>query len=107
VPLPLVSSLANTASACAVLVPPAPSAFSNSVLVIWPLPSASICENRSCKACCRLVGVALVAAVVCDWLCASSSALMVCGEICAVLLLDPVLVLAVDVVVEGANSPLD
>jgi hypothetical protein len=32
---------------------------------------------------------------------------MVCGEICAVLLLDPVLVLAVDVVVEGANSPLD
>ncbi|MGY3534702.1 hypothetical protein ACVISU_007470 [Bradyrhizobium sp. USDA 4452] len=32
---------------------------------------------------------------------------MVCGEICGVLLLDPELVLLVDVVVEGANSPLD
>ena len=93
------------------LVPPAPSAFSNSDLVIWPLPSASIYENRSFSASERLVGVALVEAVVCDWPCASSSALMVSGEICVELLLPvPVAVLPevdVEVLVEAENSPVD
>ena len=94
----------------ALLVPPAPSAFSNSVLVIWPLPSASISENRSFSASDRLVGVVLVEAVPVEavaWLCASSSALMVCGEICGVPAPDPPLVLLdVDVAVERSNSPV-
>ncbi|HET6448985.1 MAG TPA: hypothetical protein VFG31_07730, partial [Conexibacter sp.] len=48
-------------------------AFSNSDLVIWPLPSASICENRSCSAAERLVGAELVV----DEPCAASSACIV------------------------------
>jgi hypothetical protein len=80
------------------LVPPAPSALSNSDLLIWPSPLASICENKSWRDDEALVDVALldvvlleavlleaallvVALVDADWLCASSNALMVCGEI--------------------------
>jgi hypothetical protein len=58
-------------------------------LVILPLPSASIRENRSFKASCRLIDDELddvelveVLALADDWLCAASSALMVSGEIC-------------------------
>src|SRR6516164_8089604 len=64
----------------AVLVPPAPSAFSNSLLVILPSPLASICEYKSCNAC---EGSSEAVDVAPDWLCAAISALMVCGEICA------------------------
>ena len=75
------------------------------------MPSASICENRSFSASDRLVGVALVEPVVCDWLCASSSALMVSGEICGELLLpEPALVLLladVELLVAAENSPVD
>ena len=70
----------KTLSACAVLVPPAPSAFSNSDLVIWPSPLPSICENRSCNALDGPVDDDVVAAVD-AWLCAASSALMVAGDI--------------------------
>jgi hypothetical protein len=80
-PSPLVSSWLNTLSACAVLVPPAPSAFSNSDFEIWPSPLPSICENRSCSAADWLVGVD-EAVVVVDWLCAASNACIVAGDIC-------------------------
>ena len=77
----------NTSSACAVLVPPAPSAFSNSDLVIWPSPLPSICENRSCSALdwlvdADVVDADVVAVAVDDWLCAANSALKVPGDIC-------------------------
>jgi hypothetical protein len=75
------------------LVPPAPSAFSNSDLVIWPSPFASICENRSFNASSRLVDVedvelddvdeVVLPVESVDWLCAAISALIVSGEICA------------------------
>src|ERR1700733_1586699 len=84
-PSPLLSSSLNTLSACAVLVPPAPSAFSNSDLVIAPSPLASICENRSCSAPDRLLEAEVVDEVVDpvdDWLCAAISAFMVAGDIC-------------------------
>src|SRR6185503_4433654 len=81
-PSPSVSSLPNTLSACFRLVPPAPSASSNSDLVILPSPSPSICANRSFSALERLLDAVVVDPVE-DWLCASSSALMVAGEICA------------------------
>jgi hypothetical protein len=70
----------KTLSACAVLVPPAPSAFSNSDFEIWPSPLPSICENRSCSAADWLVGADVV--VVVDWLCAASNACIVAGDIC-------------------------
>ena len=81
VPSPFASILPNTTSACAVLVPPAPRALSNSDWVIWPSPLPSICENRSCRALDGLVDVDVVVAVD-DWLCAASSALIVDGDIC-------------------------
>src|ERR1700738_1164493 len=90
-PSPFLSSLEKTSSACARLVPPAPSAFSNSDLLIWPSPLASICENRSFNGSEELVDVELVDEV--DevdevdaaeaWLCAASSALILSGDICA------------------------
>ena len=85
-PSPFLSILLNTSSACAVLVPPAPSALSNSDWLILPSPSVSICENRSCRALDGLddvddVAVDVVVAVD-DWLCAASSALIVDGDIC-------------------------
>src|SRR5882724_11323669 len=64
------------------LVPPAPKAFSNSDLVTWLSPSASICENRSCRALAGL-DAAGPAVPVDDWLCAASKALKVAGDICA------------------------
>ena len=67
----------NTSSACARLVPPAPSALSNSDLLIAPSPLPSICENRSCNA---SDGLMLVAVAPDDCPCAASSALMVEGE---------------------------
>src|SRR5439155_14600037 len=79
-PSPSLSSLPNTLSAFATLVPPAPSASSNSDLLILPSPSPSICPNRSFSAAERLLDA--VVDPVEDWLCASSSALMVSGEIC-------------------------
>src|SRR5260370_2822637 len=63
------------------LVPPAPSAFSNSELLILPSPSVSSCENRLFSASDRLVGADAVVAVD-DWLCAASRALMVAGDSC-------------------------
>src|ERR1700676_1905798 len=63
------------------LVPPAPRAFSNSDLVIWPSPLVSICENRSCRALAGLVAAG-AAAPVDDWLCAASNALKVVGDTC-------------------------
>src|SRR3977135_2770021 len=63
------------------LVPPAPSAFSNSDLLIWPSPLVSSCENRSFSDASGLVGAFVVVAAD-DWPCAASSALMVAGEIC-------------------------
>src|SRR5664279_2942333 len=80
-PSPFVSILPNTLSAFAMLVPPAPSAFSNSDLLIWPSPLASSLENRSFSASALLVGAGVVVAVD-DWLCAASSALMVAGDSC-------------------------
>src|SRR4030081_184032 len=80
-PSPFLSILLNTSSACAMLVPPAPSAFSNSDLLIWPSPLASSCENRSFSASGRLVGAAEVVPVE-DWLCAASTALIVAGDSC-------------------------
>ena len=62
-PLPSFSSLPNTSSACARLVPPAPSAFSNSDLLSWPSPLASICANRSFKASDLLVDAELIGPV--------------------------------------------
>jgi hypothetical protein len=87
VPSPLLSSLLKTSSAAAVLVPPAPSAFSNSDLVISPSPLPSICENRFCSASAGLVEADTLADAVVDveleaWLCAASSACIVAGEIC-------------------------
>src|ERR1700687_2361237 len=79
--LPSLSSLLNTSSACARLVPPAPRAFSNSDLLTWPSPSASRGESRCFSASDRLVGADAVEPVD-DWLCAASSALMVAGDIC-------------------------
>src|SRR5215475_13481146 len=83
-PSPLLSSLEKTSSACARLVPPASSAFSNSDFVILPLPSASICENRSFMASCGLIDVDVEVDVelVEDWLWAAISALIVSGDIC-------------------------
>src|SRR6202035_4952602 len=78
-PSPLVSSLLKTSSACARLVPPAPSAFSNSDFEIRPSPLASICENRFCNALDGSVDTCVVAPVD-DWPCAASSALMVAGD---------------------------
>src|SRR5207247_7659375 len=75
------SSLPKTSSACAILLPPAPSAVSNSDLLIWPSPLASSCENRCFSASERPIG-AVVAGPAEDWLCAASSALMVAGDIC-------------------------
>jgi hypothetical protein len=52
----------------------------------------------------------LVEDVVCDWLCAASSALIVSAEICVEPEPDPVLVLVladVEVLVAGANRPVD
>ena len=80
-PSPFLSILLNTLSACAILVPPAPRAFSNSDLLIWPSPLVSSCENRSFKASDRLVDADVVDPVD-DWLCAASSALMVAGDSC-------------------------
>jgi hypothetical protein len=80
-PSPLVSSLLKTSSAWARLVPPAPSAFSNSDLLTWPSPLASICENRSCSADAGLVDADVVVAAD-HWLCAANSALMVAGDNC-------------------------
>src|SRR5450755_848359 len=84
-PSPFLSILLKTSSACARLVPPAPSAFSNSDLLIWPSPLASSCENRSCSALDGLVDAGVVVAgvvvAVGDWLCAASSVLMVAGDI--------------------------
>ena len=74
------------------MVPPAPSALSNSDFEIWPSPLASICENRSFSESEGLVDVEVVDEVE-DWLCAASSALIVSGDICEKPLLDPVLVL--------------
>ena len=54
-PSPSLSSLLKTSSARATLVPPAPSAFSNSDFVSLPSPSASICANKSFSASVRLV----------------------------------------------------
>ena len=79
-PSPFESSLLNTLSACAVLVPPAPRALSNSAWLIWPLLLLSSCENRSWSALDELVNVEVVDPVD-DWLCAASSALMVAGDI--------------------------
>jgi hypothetical protein len=73
--------LPNTLSACARLVPPAPSAFSNSDLLSLPSLSASICANRSFSASDRPLDADGADAVV-AWLCAASSALIVAGEIC-------------------------
>ena len=73
-PSPLRSILLNTSSAICRLVPPAPSAFSNSVLVIWPSPLVSICENRSLSAALRLVGP------LCPCDCADSSVFHVAGD---------------------------
>jgi hypothetical protein len=78
-PSPFLSSLLKTSSACARLVPPAPSAFSNSDLLTCPSPLASSCENRSFSASARLVGAG---DAVDAWLCAASSALHVAGDIC-------------------------
>jgi hypothetical protein len=61
------------------LVPPAPSAFSNSVLLIEPSPLPSSSENRSFNAVDWLVE-ADVADVPEDWPWASSIALMVVGD---------------------------
>src|SRR5687768_17324277 len=58
------------------LVPPAPSAVSNSSLLSWPSASASICANRSF----RISDLPVDAPV--DWPCAASNALMVSGDIC-------------------------
>src|ERR1700694_4922087 len=80
-PSPFLSILLNTLSAFAILVPPAPSAFSNSALLIWPSPLASSLENRSFRASDWLVG-ASVGVAADDWLCAASSALMVTGDSC-------------------------
>src|SRR5260370_970621 len=89
-PSPFLSSLLKTSSACATLVPPAPSAFSNSDFEIWPSPLASICENRSFSEFVGLVDVEVVDEVE-DWLCAASSALIVSGDICEQPPLIPVL----------------
>ena len=62
-PSPFLSILLNTSSACAMLVPPAPSAFSNSDLLILPSPLLSICENRSCNALDGLADADVVVAV--------------------------------------------
>src|ERR1700694_5583169 len=81
-PSPFASIFPNTLSAFAILVPPAPSAFSNSDLLIWPSPLASSLENRSFRASASLVGAGVVVADD-DWLCAANSALMVAGDSCA------------------------
>src|ERR1700761_9635494 len=83
-PSPFLSRSPKTLSAAAVLVPPAPSALSNSDLLIEPSPLLSICENRSCSASDGLVEAEVDDGdVVLDiWLCADSSASMVAGEIC-------------------------
>src|ERR1700752_1734181 len=80
-PSPFVSSWLNTLSAWAMLVPPAPSAFSNSDLLTWPSLLVSSCENRFCSALDGLVGAELDVAAE-DWPCAASSALIVAGESC-------------------------
>src|SRR4030081_1626336 len=80
-PSPSLSILLNTLSACAILVPPAPRAFSNSNLLTWLSPLASSCENRSFKALDGLFDADVVDPVD-DWLCAASSALMVAGDSC-------------------------
>src|SRR6201995_923284 len=85
-PSPLLSSSPKTLSAAAMLVPPAPSALSNSDLVIDPSPLLSMSLKRFCSACAGLADVESEL-VVPDWLCASSSALMVCGEMPVVPLL--------------------
>jgi hypothetical protein len=92
-PPPFWSSLLKTSSACATLVPPAPSAFSNSDFDIWPSPLASIFENRSFSESEGLADAEVVDEVE-DWPCAASSALIVCGEICEKALVpEPALVL--------------
>jgi hypothetical protein len=101
--------LENKASACDVLMPSALRALSNCDSVIEP-PSAFICENRLCNGFEELVVVVPVVVPLCDvWLCASSNALIISGEICAEPLADPVLVvpaLELDRIVEASNRPL-
>src|SRR5258708_12130257 len=75
------SRLLKASSACGILVPPAPSALSNSVLLILPSPSASICENRSFREA-DWLAKADVFEPIDVWLCAASSAPMVAGDIC-------------------------
>src|SRR5258708_4001381 len=77
-PSPFRSILLNTSSAICRLVPPAPSAFSNSVLVIWPSPLASIFENRSSSAALRALLVLGLAREPCD--CAASRVFQVDGD---------------------------
>src|SRR5262249_52874488 len=99
---------------CARLVPPAPSAFSNSDWVILPSPFASICENRSFSASSRLIDevepveveLADVLVLSDDWLCAASSALIVSGAICGELpeLTDEAAVLVVLLPLSTANG---
>jgi len=79
-PFPSLSILLRDIVSLREVSPAAPSAFSNSDLLILPLPSASISENRSCSALERLVDVGEAAVVGdCPW--AASSALIVGGDI--------------------------
>src|SRR5258705_11398117 len=75
------SSLPKTSAACATLVPPAPSAASNSDLLILPSPSVSSCENR-CSSAPGRPAKADVIEPIDDWPCAASSAPMVADDIC-------------------------
>src|SRR5437763_541659 len=97
-PSPFRSILPNTQSAFCKLVPPAPSAFSNSDLVILPSPSPSICENRSFSAALRLVAPGWVWP--CD--CAANSLFQVAGDSWP--LLDPLVDAGVDVCVESVSE---